>query len=322
MHEELLRRLSEITSEEQALLRGEKLDLTLYNAAGDAVMDPGVLLPGGELFGIRRHTRFVDFPLHSHAYVEMIYQVRGSTTHLIDGKEPLCLEEGHLLLLSRGSSHAIRACGKDDLAVNFILIPLFFDNAAVSMDQPNALSAFLNGNLARHDVPDSHLLFDVSGSITAQNLLENLVLSALQNGPIRLQQLTLELLLLELSHMADRLVIQSREDREQAMVMSVLDQIERHLQCNLSEVARTMGVSDSHLSRIIRQRTGCTFTELLHTARFSRASVLLRDTSLSVEDVAAAVGYQNLSFFYRQFAARYGCTPRQYRQQRTARSDT
>ncbi len=267
MHEELLRRLSEITSEEQALLRGEKLDLTLYNAAGDAVMDPGVLLPGGELFGIRRHTRFVDFPLHSHAYVEMIYQVRGSPTHLIDGKEQLRLEEGHQLM-------------------------------------PNALSTFLNGNLARHDVPDSHLLFDVSGSITAQNLLENLVLSALQNGPVRLQQLTLELLLLELSHMADRLVIQSREDREQAMVMSVLDQIERHLQCNLSEVARTMGVSDSHLSRIIRQRTGCTFTELLHTARFSRASVLLRDTSLSVEEEAAAVGYQNLSFFYSQFAAR------------------
>ena len=142
MRETIVRRLAEITEEEQRILHGAPVDMTYYNRAGDAVMDSAHILPGSKLFGIRTHTRFADFPRHSHSYVEMIYQVRGSTSHRINGREELTLKAGSLLLLGRGTEHSIRAAGRDDIAVNFILVPAFFDNAAISIGGSNALSFF------------------------------------------------------------------------------------------------------------------------------------------------------------------------------------
>ena len=66
-------------------------------------MEPDRIISGGARFGIRPHTRFVDFPRHSHRYVEMVYQVRGGTRHIINGRAPLTLREGtDTALLSAG----------------------------------------------------------------------------------------------------------------------------------------------------------------------------------------------------------------------------
>ena len=47
--------------------------------------------------------------------------------------------------------------------------------------------------------------------------------------------------------------------------------------------------------------------------RFQKATKYLVETDLQVEEVAVSVGYENVSYFYRQFKKRYGMTPRQYR---------
>ncbi len=316
MRESVIQRLAGITEEEQRILRGAPVDMTDYNRAGDAVMDPSRILPGNRLFGIRTHTRFADFPRHSHSYVEMIYQVRGCTSHVIDGREPLTLEAGSLLLLGRGTEHEIRAARRDDIAVNFILVPAFFDNAAISIGGSSALSVFLQNNLRRENPVRSHLVYDVSGVAVLENLLENLVLLELEGAPLQrqdLQQLTLELLFHHLSGQSAKLVVRGKREREQAVVLSALSRIESDVQCTLSALAEENGMEISSLSRLIRRHTGCTFTELLHTARFNRAVALLADTGLSVADIAIAVGYENTAFFYRSFAKRFGCTPAEYR---------
>lgn len=317
-----IQRLLAITPEEQSILEGGGIDLGRYNRSGKAVMDPGTLLPDGRLFGIRPHTRFTDFPPHTHNYVEMVYQIQGTSVHHIESAPALALSAGQLLLLGRGSTHSIDRCGAEDLAVNFILIPQFFDNAAMSIAQDNALSAFLTGNLQKSPTAQSYLLFDISHVVPVENLLENLVASELDGGSLKLQQLTLELLLGHLSQLSDQLVIQSQQDREQAMVMELLTLLDRDRHCTLQQLAERFGISDSYLSRIIRRRTGCTFTQLLHTARFTRAAALLRDTQLSVTDIAASVGYDNTSFFYRQFTQRYHCTPKEYRQKAQGKNRT
>lgn len=316
MRKNIIRRLSEITQEEQRILQGAPVDMSRYNRAGDAVMDSARILPGANLFGIRTHTRFTDFPRHSHSYVEMIYQVQGSTSHVIDGRERLTLKAGSMLLLGRGTEHSIRAAGRNDIAVNFILVPAFFDNAAISIGGSNALSLFLQNNLRRDNPPCSHLVYDVSHAPVLENLLENLIMLELEGAPLQrqeLQQKTLELLLHHLSGQSASLVVAGRKDREQAVVLSVLSRIESDVQCTLSALADEHGMELSSLSRLIRRHTGCTFTQLLHTARFNRAIALLTDSALNVSDIAVAVGYENTAFFYRNFAKRFGCTPAEYR---------
>ena len=43
-----------------------------------------------------------------------------------------------------------------------------------------------------------------------------------------------------------------------------------------------------------------------------RALILMKGTLLSLEDIAAMLGYSNHSNFYKAFRAYYGCTPREY----------
>ena len=82
---------------------------------------------------------------------------------------------------------------------------------------------------------------------------------------------------------------------------------------NLTKIAKDTHQSVSVLSKLIRQKTGDTFKELLQQRRFETAAHLLMETDLAVEEIALDVGYENLSYFFRQFKSRYGVTPRAYR---------
>lgn len=309
----VLDKISELTEEERQLLNTESVDMSRYNHTGAAVVEPGKVLPRGELFGIRTHTRFADFPKHGHEYVEMVYQAQGQTTHTIGGVSELVLKAGQILFLGRDTEHAIKASGRGDIAINFILIPAFFDNAAISIGGSSALAVFLMGNLGNAKQQSGYLVFDVSGSPIVENLLENLILGQMNGISTNLQQLTLELLIQHLSGMSDQVVVQNQLDYEQAIVFGILSRMESEMRINLSEEARNLHMDVTALSRLIQKYTGCSFTELLHTARFSRAVKMLRDTTISVTDISRAIGYENTAFFYRRFAEQYGCTPLEYR---------
>lgn len=81
----------------------------------------------------------------------------------------------------------------------------------------------------------------------------------------------------------------------------------------LMKIAEDFNQSLPAISRLIKKNTGYTFIELLMRKRFQKAVMFLIETELPVEEIAANVGYENLSYFYRQFKARYGMTPNQYR---------
>ena len=59
--------------------------------------------------------------------------------------------------------------------------------------------------------------------------------------------------------------------------------------------------------------TGTTFAAYLNERRLATAAELLRTTDDTVLTIAGQVGFDNLSNFNRQFKARFGMTPRQYR---------
>jgi AraC-like DNA-binding protein len=82
---------------------------------------------------------------------------------------------------------------------------------------------------------------------------------------------------------------------------------------SLSEAARLLHYDFYWLSHEIKDRTGKTYTEHLQEKRLSQAAFLLKNTTLSVEDVAIAVGYENKSYFHRIFTARFETTPKKYR---------
>lgn len=149
MHRELLDALSVITEEEQRILDEQRgIDPQLYTEKKELIVDSEKLLKKGKLIQVRPHTRFVNFPKHKHNYVEVIYMCQGTTTHILNGSKVI-LEAGDLLFLNQNAEQEILPAGEQDIAVNFIVLPEFFDTAfsMMDMEEENALKEFLVGAL-------------------------------------------------------------------------------------------------------------------------------------------------------------------------------
>ncbi|HEY3377824.1 MAG TPA: AraC family transcriptional regulator [Armatimonadota bacterium] len=72
-----------------------------------------------------------------------------------------------------------------------------------------------------------------------------------------------------------------------------------------------MGRSQFHA--VFKAETGTTLAEYVNTLRLTTAEQLLRDSDLSITEIAFRCGFASLSYFYRVFTARFGRPPRAYR---------
>lgn len=317
MDAELLRALSVITEEEQRILDGNgEIETRRYIKRKDLVVDAEQLIQRGKLIKVRPHTRFVHFPKHRHNYIEVIYMCQGTTTHIIDGHKVL-LEEGDLLFLNPHAEQEIFPAKATDIAVNFIILPEFFDTAFSMMgEEENALRDFLIGTLSGNNELSSYLYFHVSDILQVQNLIENMVWTIFYNmGNKRsCNQITMGLLFLQLLNCMDKMEIGSGKFQTE-LTGAVLGYIEEHYRNgSLSELAELLKYDVYWLSREIKKYTGKTYKELLQEKRMNQARYLLAHTKLSVNQIIALVGYENNSYFYRKFREKYGETPKDYRE--------
>lgn len=316
MNSSLLEQLRVITAEEQDILDGEsRINKEIYMEGTSFVIDNRRLLEIGKLIQVRTHTRFVHFPKHSHNYVEVIYMCEGQTTHIVNGDE-VHLKQGELLFLNQNAIQEILPANIGDIAVNFIILPEFFDQALLMMgEEENQIRDFLIGCLRSEDTKVSFLHFKVAEVLPIQNLIENLIWTIQNNSQNNrsINQVTMGLLFLQLMNHTDKVEV-GKDRLEQDLLLTVLRYIEEHYKAgSLSELAQSLHYDVYWLSRMVKRITTKTYTELLQNKRLNQAAYLLATTRLSVADIGLAVGYDNLSYFHRIFRDKYGVSPKEYR---------
>lgn len=320
MQEELLKQLREITEEEKEILAGRRgVEKRIYTRQRDFVVDGRQMLDQGKLIDIRTHTRFVHFPRHSHDYIEIIYMCAGETTHIINNTEHVVLHQGDLLFLNQNATHEIYPAQEHDIAVNFIVLPEFFDNTFEMIPEENVIRDFLVGSLQQNRRGMDYIYFQVSQVLPVQNLLENLIWSFLhkQGNTRNVNQTTMGLLMLHLTNCTDCISGANPRQYEQGQMFTVLRYIEDHYRSGtLTELAEQMNQSVAGLSRFIKRQTGWNFRQLLQQKRLNQAVFLLTTTNVTIEEILVAVGYDNSSYFHRIFRERYGTTPKKYRVER------
>lgn len=107
----------------------------------------------------------------------------------------------------------------------------------------------------------------------------------------------------------------SEETGEIHQITAIIRYIEEHCteEISLKELAKKFYLTENYLSAYIRQQSGRTYTELVASKRIRLAQKLLRQTSLSIQEIAERVGYSEYSHFSKLFKKKVGCTLSEYR---------
>lgn len=82
---------------------------------------------------------------------------------------------------------------------------------------------------------------------------------------------------------------------------------------SLEQIAQSLYISKSYLSRLFKQITSEAFSDYLKKTRLAGACDLLENTNLTVEEVMKRCGMRDSSSFYKLFGNHTGLTPNQYR---------
>ena len=84
-------------------------------------------------------------------------------------------------------------------------------------------------------------------------------------------------------------------------------------QITLKEIASSLHVSSSYLSRLYKREQGETIIEVLNKTRIEMAKKLLRDTSIRISEVANEVGFDDPAYFTHVFTKYVGSTPKDFK---------
>lgn len=319
MNEYILDKLSQITKEEQEILHNKKgVDKKIYTSKKDFTIDSSKMLQRGKLIDIRTHTRFTSFPLHKHNYIEIIYVYKGTSRHYINNIHEVVLQQGEMLFLNQFTAHSIAPASADDIVVNIMVLPQFFDDAFDIVAKESVVGRFLSSTLCSNTEEGKYLHFQSANVVQVHNLVDNIILSFLENreNVEKINRLTMAVLLLELLGCTQIISQDNKENQQHIILLETLKYIENNYKtARLLEVSKQLSIPDYKLCKLIKSSTGKTFATHLLDKRLEKSLQLLTTTTLSIADIITAVGYDNTSYFYRVFKGKYGATPSEYRLQ-------
>lgn len=81
----------------------------------------------------------------------------------------------------------------------------------------------------------------------------------------------------------------------------------------LAKMASVYGLSPNYFSTLFKKKAGCNFISYLTRLRIENSKQFLRETDMTIREIAERVGYQSASFFIRTFKNAEGVTPSEYK---------
>lgn len=79
-----------------------------------------------------------------------------------------------------------------------------------------------------------------------------------------------------------------------------------------SELARSLSMSESKLTRLFRQVYGIPLHRYVQDQRLERAAALITEGEVNISEAAIKSGYTNMSHFAKEFQKKFGVTPKKF----------
>lgn len=262
-----------------------------------------------EIFDANRHFS-VSYP-HRHDFFEVLYLLKGSGYHVIDGNkyriEPPCI-----FFLSPGQAHKLEL-SQDIEGYIYIFTAEFY---LIDRINQNRLIEFPFFYTIHQDNPP--LLLDNEGDICFLETLFKQGIAEISHAGMHTHGMLRSILDLILTTCATR--YRAGENslnkvKGQIIVKKFFYLIEENNQKNLSpgEYAKMIGITASHLTHTVKTFTGKTSHQIIKAKQLLEIKRLLLHTHLNISEIASQLNFEDQSYFSKFFRRETGLTPLQYR---------
>lgn len=260
---------------------------------------PELLLPTNVLLFHRREGRWLTSPgrSHHHRFV-MISCVKGPANVVVDDT---------FVPLSPGQT--------------LLVFPYQFHGYQCAQPGPDLAWIFVTFELERGVMPDSLRQRPVAlNSAATEHLRIIATLWLTPESAERNARITLETALLLhylASHAGSSPRRSGRLDRFDRTLARVCKNIQAHLHdgVRIKTLASDESISESHLRLLFRTRMGLSLGDYLQSMRMVRATQLLAQSELSIEEIGARCGYGSIYAFSRAFKKALKQSPRAFRKE-------
>lgn len=117
---------------------------------------------------------------------------------------------------------------------------------------------------------------------------------------------------------AEPVIVSNLSDDDEAFMDRLMAFVEQNIgnsDANVNDMAEATATSRSGLSRRMHSLFGVTPADFLREARLKRAAQMLTDTRKTNSEIAYACGFSDPKYFAKTFKAKYGKSPREYREE-------
>lgn len=259
-----------------------------------------------------------DVDNHNHDFFELAYITGGSAKHVLNDTEEIMVHRGNFFIIDYGTVHRYSDSRELQL-VNCLFLPEVLDE---TLEGARAFEDILRVCLMRYYrqypriAPVNRIFTDEDGRIgeiigrmrTEYEKKEVGYREIFQSGLMEILILIMRKVIAEDQILSSE--VSYSEPVEQAMkylARNYRKQIVLRVFCEKYHYSR------QYISRRFKQETGITAMEYLHRIRMEASCELLTASRLSIQEIAQAVGYEDVKFFRQIFRRFFQMAPTDYR---------
>lgn len=253
---------------------------------------------------------------HWHPECEILYVEKGEL-YLEHNFDTILLRENDICLIDAEELHQLQGVSPDTIHHAIIFDPKLFQASLADAFDTDIIAPYLQKKIG------FPLLIkeDRLGYSLIHDLILNMIRVMHKNTPyayyeVKLALYTLFLNFYELNLFVEKESRQLGEEYESIeKYKSMILYIEEHYQeeIRLSDLSNLISSNQSYVNMLFKRLHHDSPIHYLIQYRIEKAAQLLKETDRSVLDVGLECGFQNVSYFIRQFKEAKGMTPLKYR---------
>jgi len=252
----------------------------------------------------------IEYPLHYHFDVEIVYVIKGSLT-IHRGFDNFLVKEGNVFVLNSREVHGFYGTGEKNrvflLQINIqhfsALFPKLYSSSYFSYGMP----------------PEDHRLREMKHLL--DNIMEASMSSTEEDPAVISDKIAALIECLEVSFpyfsYANGHITSGGDenpvfgDRLRELIAYIYENHKNKI--TLEEIAEIQHVSRFYLSHMIKQVAGMSFREFLTFARIDISLIALLGTTKSISEIATEIGFSDVRYYNKCFKNWFGQSPQEYR---------